>query len=123
MERLPVIVPGVFNEVMILMAKRLVVAFDIIDEDGNSLINGQTNDLMTPLAINSISPIDITRMWMALCNFSLSFRKDPLIRHLFHQTPYGISMEPDSKVTDKSDCIYFETHHGHTSLVHLPEVG
>lgn len=103
------------------MAKRLIIAFDFVDEEGNSLINGQFNNLITPLVVDSISSMDITQMWMAICSFSNGFQRDPLIRHLFPQTPYGISMEPGSKVTDKSHRIFFETLHGHTSLVHLPE--
>lgn len=105
------------------MGKRLVIAFDFIDEEGNSLIGNDINNLVTPLAVNNITTMDITHMSMALYSFSRSFQGHPLICHLFPQTPYGISMEPDSKVTDKSDRIFFETHHGHTSLVHLPEDG
>lgn len=42
------------------MAIRLVIAFDFIDEEGKSLINGQFNNLITPLAVNEISIPDIT---------------------------------------------------------------
>ena len=85
------------------------------------MIGNDINNLVTPLAVDDITAMDITHMSMAIYSFSCSFQGHPLICHLFPQTPYGISMEPDSKVTDKSDRIFFETHHGHTSLVYLAE--
>lgn len=116
---LPVIGPGALLNGS--MAKRLVIAFDFVDEEGNSLIDGQFNNLVTPLAVNEISPMDVTDMWMFICSVANSFQRAPSIRHLFPQTPYGISMEPGSIVTDKSHRIFFETAHGHTPLVHLPK--
>lgn len=60
--------------------------------------------------------------WLLISPFTqLAWRAKLHWCHLFPQTPYGISMEPDSKVTDKSECIFFETQHGHTRLVHLAE--
>lgn len=103
------------------MAIRLVIAFDFIDEEGKSLINGQFNNLITPLAVNEISTPDITHMWMSILRYADSFQTNPLICHLFPQTPYGTSMEPGSKVTDKSHRIFFESQHGYTPLVHLPK--
>lgn len=103
------------------MGKRLVIAFDFIDEEGNSLIGNDINNLVTPLAVNDITAMDVVHMSMAICSFSRSFQGHPLICHLFPQTPYGISMEPDSKVTDKSNRMFFETHHGHISLVYPPK--
>jgi hypothetical protein len=110
------------NEILIIiMAKKLVIAFDVIDEENRSLIGDLFNSNTVPLIANEINSLDVSNILMAIYRFSLDLQGYPSTRHLFPQTPYGISMEPGSKVTDKSDRIYSEALHGHTTLVHLPK--
>lgn len=100
------------------MAKKLVIAFDFFDEEGNSLSSDHFNDMVIPLAVDEITVMDVIHMWMFIKSLTGNLLKCPLVRHLFPQTPYGISMEPGSKVTDKSDRIFFEYLSGHTRLVY-----
>lgn len=103
------------------MAKRLVIAFDFVDEKNNSLIGDLFNSNTVPLIADEVNSLDVANILMAIYRFSLDLQRFPSVCHLFPQTPYGISMEPGSKVTDISDYIYSEALHGHTPLVHLPE--
>lgn len=43
----------------IIMAKRIVVAFDIIDENDNSIIGKSLNAVTTPLQVDNITSDDI----------------------------------------------------------------
>lgn len=103
------------------MAKKLIIAFDVVDEDTNSIIGKRLNAFETPLAIDAISSMDITYMNMAIYSFLSGLQGSSVLCHLFPQTPYGVSMEPNSSVNDKSDRIYFEVNQGYIRLVHPQE--
>ena len=50
----------------IIMAKRIVVAFDIIDENDNSIIGKSLNAVTTPLQVDNITSDDIINVELEL---------------------------------------------------------
>jgi hypothetical protein len=104
------------------MAKlTLKIVFDVIDEKGESVKPCWLNVISTPLDVDKLVGAD--GMWLnnAIHYFMSEFRVLPSTRHLFPQIPYGESWEPDSKVENKADRIYFETASGHISPERLRE--
>lgn len=68
------------------MAKRIVLAFDIIDEDNNSIIGEkQHNSITTPLLANEITSKDIIDIQNELFIYLVNIMANEQIGHLFHQ--------------------------------------
>ena len=83
METLPVIVPGVLLKIS--MGKRIIVAFDIIDENDKSIIGKSLNSVTTPLRIDNITSDDIINIEQELQEFLFNARVNEYIGHLFHR--------------------------------------
>ena len=69
----------------IIMAKRIVVAFDIIDENDNSIIGKSLNAVTTPLQVDNITSDDIINIEQELKDFLFNARVNEYIGHLFHR--------------------------------------
>lgn len=67
------------------MAKRIVVAFDIIDENDNSIIGKSLNAVTTPLQVDNITSDDIINVELELQEFLFNARVNEYIGHMFHR--------------------------------------
>lgn len=64
------------------MAKRLVVAFDVVDENDNSIIDWQWNTHEIAIS-DDITSLDITSLWMDMYRYVIYAPAHPGISHLF----------------------------------------
>lgn len=69
----------------IIMAKRIVVAFDIIDENDNSIMGKSLNAVTTPLQVDNITSDDIINVELELQEFLFNARVNEYIGHMFHR--------------------------------------
>ncbi len=76
-------VPGALLESS--MAKRIIVAFDIINENDESIIGKYFNSVMTSLRIDNITSDDIINIEQELKDFLFNARVNEYIGHLFHR--------------------------------------
>ena len=61
------------------MAKRLVIAFDFVDEENNSLIGDLFNSNTVPLVADEVNSLDVANILMAIYRFLLdTFRQQIL---------------------------------------------
>lgn len=77
------IVPGALLEGS--MAKKIIVAFDIINENDESIIGKSFNSVMTPLRVDDITSDDIINIEQELKDFLFNARVNEYIGHLFHR--------------------------------------
>lgn len=87
-----------------IMAKRIVLAFDIIDENNNSIIEKQqANSIMTPLLANDITREDIMNIELELLYFLINAQGNDQVGHLFYSLKELPQEEPsNSKWTESS---------------------
>lgn len=64
------------------MAKRLIIAFDVVDENDNSIIDWQYNANEIDIS-DDVTPLDITRLWMDMHRYTMYAPAHPGISHLF----------------------------------------
>ena len=64
------------------MAKRLIIAFDVVDENDNSIIDWQCNTNEIDIS-DDVTPLDITRLWMDMYRYTMYAPAHPGISHLF----------------------------------------
>ena len=67
------------------MPKRIVLAFDIIDENDDSIIGKSFNSVMTPLRVDNVTSDDIINIEQELKEFLFNARVNEYIGHLFHR--------------------------------------
>lgn len=86
------------------MAKRIVVAFDIIDENNESILkSSHDNSVMTPLLVDNITSKDIINIELELLYFLINACANEQVGHLFHSLRELPQEEPsNSRWTESS---------------------
>lgn len=99
------------------MAKRIVLAFDIVDENNNSIIGKkQYNSITTPLLANEITSKDIIDIQNELYIFMVKIMSNEQIGHLFHQLMDLPQEEPSNNKWTESSPRPFSYLYKHTEF-------